>query len=49
LYLDRDSVFRYDFNEISYERRSGYRYHGTWAASLLASEYPAWRQKHKLP
>jgi PelA/Pel-15E family pectate lyase len=49
LYLDRDSVFRYDFAEISYERRSGYRYHGTWAASLLATEYPAWRQKHKLP
>ena len=49
LYLDRDSVFRYDFTEISYERRSGYRYHGTWAASLIASEYPAWRQKHNLP
>ncbi len=49
LYLDRDSVFRYDFAEISYERRSGYSYHGTWAASLLATEYPAWRQKHKLP
>ena len=49
LYLDRDSVFRYDFNEISYERRSGYRYHGTWAASLLSTGYPAWRRKHKLP
>lgn len=49
LYLDRDSVFRYDFAEISYERRSGYSYHGTWAASLIATEYPAWRQKHKLP
>ena len=49
LYLDRDSVFRYDYAEISYERRSGYSYHGTWAASLIATEYPAWRQKHKLP
>jgi PelA/Pel-15E family pectate lyase len=49
LYLDRDSVFRYDFSEISYERRSGYSYHGTWASSLLAKEYPAWRQRHKLP
>lgn len=49
LYLDRDSVFRYDYAEISYERRSGYSYHGTWAASLLATEYPAWRLKHKLP
>ena len=49
LYLDRDSVFRYDFSEISYERRSGYAYHGTWPAPLLTTEYPAWRQKHSLP
>ena len=49
LYLDRDSVFRYDFSEITYERRSGYRYHGTWAASLIAKDYPAWRQKCNRP
>ena len=49
LYLDRDSVFRYDFTEISYERRSGYSYHGTWAAKLLADGYPRWREKHRLP
>lgn len=49
LYLDRDSVFRYDFAEIGYERRSGYAYHGTWAAELLTRDYPEWRQKHKLP
>lgn len=48
LYLDRDSVYRYDFAEIGYERRSGYDYHGTWAASLLARDYPAWRAKHGL-
>jgi len=48
LYLDRDSVFRYDFAEIGYERRSGYSYHGTWAAKLLTRDYPRWRQKHKL-
>ncbi|MCA9216434.1 MAG: pectate lyase [Planctomycetales bacterium] len=48
LYLDRDSVFRYDFSEISYERRSGYAYHGTWASSLLETEYPRWRSKNKL-
>lgn len=49
LYLDRDSVFRYDFSEISYERRSGYSYHGSWPASLITREYPKWRRKHKLP
>ena len=45
LYLDRDSVFRYDFAEIGYERRSGYSYHGTWAATLLAKDYPRWQSK----
>ena len=43
LYLDRDSVYRYDFAEIGYERRSGYSYHGDWAASLLSEDYPRWR------
>jgi|GEM_PF-1837992 len=47
LYLDRDSKFRYDFSEISYERRSGYSYHGSWAAALLEKDYPRWREKHK--
>jgi PelA/Pel-15E family pectate lyase len=49
LYLDRDSVFRYDLSEIGDERRSGYDYNGNWAASLLATEYPEWRRRHKLP
>jgi PelA/Pel-15E family pectate lyase len=43
LYLDRDSVFHYRFSDIGYERRSGYAYHGTWPASLLEKDYPAWR------
>lgn len=46
LYLDRDSVFRYNFAEIGYERRSGYAYHGTWAERLLTRDYPAWRARH---
>lgn len=46
LYLDRDSVFNYDYAKVGYERRSGYDYHGTWAASLLAKDYPAWRARH---
>lgn len=48
LYVDRDSVFHYDFAKIGYERRSGYAYNGTWPASLLATAYPAWCKKHKL-
>ena len=46
LYVDRDSKFRYDYSEISYERRSGYSYHGNWGESLLERYYPRWREKH---
>lgn len=46
LYLDRDSVFRYDFDQLSHERRNGYSYHGTWPASLLDRHYPEWQAKH---
>jgi PelA/Pel-15E family pectate lyase len=49
LYLDRDSVFRYSYSEIGYERRSGYSYHGTWAASLLEKDYSKWCKKHEMP
>lgn len=49
LYLDRDSVYRYDFSEIGLERRSGYSYHGTWAAEFLDEEYPRWREQNGLP
>lgn len=49
LYLDRDSIFRYDFAEIGYERRSGYSYHGTWAAKLLDHGYARWRAKLTAP
>jgi PelA/Pel-15E family pectate lyase len=45
LYMDRDSKPRYDFAEIGVERRSGYAYHGTWPASLLEKDYPAWRAR----
>ncbi|TWU41948.1 pectate lyase [Novipirellula artificiosorum] len=47
LYLDRDSEFRYDYNAISYERRSGHTYHGTWAESVLEKDYPRWRDKNR--
>lgn len=45
LYLDRDSRFRYDFAEISYERRSGYGYHGYWPAKLIDEEYQEWLER----
>jgi PelA/Pel-15E family pectate lyase len=45
LYMDRDSKPIYDYMKVSYERRSGYDYHGTWPASLLERDYPAWRAR----
>lgn len=42
LYMDRDSQPVYDFNQIDYERRSGYDYHTTAPAALLNRDYPAW-------
>ena len=45
LFLDRDSVPHYDYAEITPERRTGYGYYGNWAATLLAKEYPRWRQR----
>lgn len=45
LYMDRDSKPLYEFAQVGYERRSGYSYHGTWPASLLAKDYPAWRAR----
>jgi PelA/Pel-15E family pectate lyase len=47
IFTGRDSVVKYTFAEIERERRAGYAYHGTWPATLLATEYPAWKAKRK--
>jgi PelA/Pel-15E family pectate lyase len=46
VYMNRDSVFNYDYEKLSLERRSGYRFLGTFAGSLLERDYPKWRAKH---
>lgn len=45
IFLSRDSVVHYDIAEIERERRSGYRYYGSWPAALLRDDYPAWRRR----
>lgn len=45
IFAGRDSVIRYDFNEIERERRDGYHYYGTWPRDLLEKDYPAWQAK----
>jgi PelA/Pel-15E family pectate lyase len=46
IFLGRDKVVRYDFNEIERERRINYTYLGTWPAKLLRDDYPRWRSRH---
>jgi PelA/Pel-15E family pectate lyase len=45
IFLSRDSVVHYDFAEVERERRTGYRYYGTWPEPLLRQDYPAWRRR----
>lgn len=49
IFLSRDSVVHYDIAEIERERRTGYRYYGSWPATLLRDDYPAWRRRVALP
>ncbi len=49
VFLGRDKVVRYDYNEVERERRTGYGYLGNWPADLLAKDYPRWRARHKRP
>lgn len=45
IYVGRDSKVHYQLSEIEVERRAGYLYAGTWPATLLATEYPAWQKR----
>lgn len=46
IYIGRDKVIHYDFNEIERERRTGYNYFGAWPATLLEKDYPRWCAKN---
>ena len=43
LFLGRDRVFHYALTDLERERRTGYAFYTTRAASLLAKDYPQWR------
>ena len=45
IFCSRDGVVRYRLADISYERRTGYAWYGTWPARLLARDYPAWQKR----
>jgi pectate lyase len=43
IFSDRDGMAKARLSDIGYERRNGYNWLGYWPASVLASEYPAWK------
>ena len=44
IYCSRDGVPKRKLEEISYERRNGYSWVGTFAARLLKNDYPKWKK-----
>jgi len=48
LFGDRDGSVKYNYNEVSEERRNGYSWYGDFAEKLLAKEYPKWVEKNKI-
>lgn len=45
IFLSRDRVFHYALADLERERRTGYAFYTTRAASLLAKDYPTWRAR----
>jgi PelA/Pel-15E family pectate lyase len=48
LFGDRDGSVKYNYNEVSEERRNGYSWYGDFAEKLLSKEYPKWLGKNKI-
>lgn len=46
LWYDRGKKLCNEYNDISMERRNGYRFVYTWPKKLLETEYPAWKAKN---
>lgn len=48
LFGDRDGSVKYNYNEVSEERRNGYSWFGGAPQKLIDKEYPNWLQKNKI-
>ncbi|CAH0294695.1 pectate lyase [Chryseobacterium sp. Bi04] len=48
LFGDRDGSVKYDYNEVSEERRNGYSWFGDFADKLINKEFPKWAQKNNV-
>lgn len=47
LFGDRDNSVKDNVADISFERRNGYAWYGTWANSLLSKEYAKWQKANQ--
>ncbi|WP_293900490.1 pectate lyase [Sphingobacterium sp. UBA5670] len=45
---DRDDTIKYNFEEVSEERRNGYAWFGNWPEKLIQKEYPKWKKQYKI-
>ncbi|OVE57735.1 pectate lyase [Chryseobacterium mucoviscidosis] len=48
LFGDRDGSVKYNYYEVSEERRNGYSWYGDYAEKLLGKEYPKWLEKNSI-
>lgn len=44
IFGDRDNSVKTNVADISFERRNGYGWYGTWPANLIAKDYPKWQK-----
>lgn len=47
IFGDRDNSVKDNVADISYERRNGYAWYGTWANSLIEKEFPKWQKANQ--
>lgn len=48
LFGDRDGTVKYDYNQISEERRNGYSWYNDVPQKLIEKDYPKWLEKNQL-
>lgn len=48
MFCGRDGIPKTTLAEIENERRVGYSWYGNWPASLISTDYPAWKAKNGL-
>lgn len=44
IFGDRDNSIKTNVADISFERRNGYGWYGTWPLNLIAKDYPKWQK-----